>query len=53
MIVTSLKRKGVNKIFAARINHSEYKDVLFNNKCLKHPMSRMQNKNHKIGTYEY
>ena len=46
------KAKGVNKNVVATISHSEYKDVLLNNKCLRHSMSRIQNKNHKIGTYE-
>ena len=30
----------------------EYKDVLLNNKCLRHSMNRIQSKGHKIGTYE-
>ena len=27
-------------------------NVLFNQKCLRHLMNRIQSKNHKIGTYE-
>ena len=46
------KAKGLNNNVVATISHSEYKDVLLNNKCLRHSMSRIQNKNHKIGTYE-
>ena len=30
----------------------EYKDVLLDNKCLRHSMNRIQSKNHRIGTYE-
>ena len=42
----------MNKNFVATITHSECKDVLLNNKCLKHSMNRIQSKNHRIGTYE-
>ena len=35
----------------ATITHNEYKDVLWNKKCQKHPMNRIQSKDHKIGTY--
>ena len=34
------------------IRHNEYKDVLLNNKCLRHSMNRSQSKDHKIETYE-
>ena len=34
------------------INHNKYKDVLFNNKCKRHSMKRVQSKEHTIGTYE-
>ena len=46
------KAKGVNRNVAATISHNEYKDVLLNNKCIRHPMNRIQIKAHKIGTYE-
>ena len=46
------KAKGVNKNVVATISHNEYKDVLPNNKCLKHLMNRIQSKSHRIGTYE-
>ena len=36
----------------ATINHNEYKDVLLNKKCLRHPMNRIQSKDRTIGTYE-
>ena len=31
---------------------SEYKDILVNNKCLRHVINRIQSKNHGIGIYE-
>ena len=34
----------------ATINHTEYKDVLLNNKCIRHSMNRIQSKDHLIGT---
>ena len=33
------KVKGVSKIVVATISHSEYKDVLLNNKCFRHSMN--------------
>ena len=42
----------MNKNVVATISHNKYKDVLFNNKCLRHSMNRIQNKNHRTGTYE-
>ena len=42
----------MNKNVVVTISHNEYKDVLLNNKCLRHSMNRMQSKNHRIGTYE-
>ena len=35
-----------------RISHNEYKDVLLNNKCLRHLMNRIQSKYHRKGTYK-
>ena len=46
------KAKDVNRNVVATIIHNEYKDVLFNKKYLRHSMSRIQSKDHKIGTYE-
>ena len=46
------KAEGVNRSVVATISHNEYKDILLNNKCLKHSMNRIQSKNHRIGTYE-
>ena len=34
------------------IDHNEYKHVLFNNKCTKHSMNRIQSKDHRKVTYE-
>ena len=52
MIVVILKEaKGVNKNVAARVCYNEQKDVLFNNKLLKHSMDRIQSKN-KVETCE-
>ena len=45
------KPKGVIENTVATISHNEIKDVLLNNKCLRHPMNRVRSKNHKIGTY--
>ena len=46
------KAKGVNKNIVTAVSHNEYKDVLLNNKCLRHSMNRIQSKNHSVGTYE-
>ena len=53
MIVVSLtKEKSVKKIVVATVSLSEYRDVSLNNKCLRHSMNGIQNKNPKIGTYK-
>ena len=41
------KPKGVNKNVIASISHNKYKDVLLNEKCLRHAMNRIQNKRSK------
>ena len=46
------KAKGVNKNVVAAISHNEYKDVLLNNKCIRHSVNRIQSKDHRIGTYK-
>ena len=46
------KAKGVNRSNVATISHNEYKDILLNNKCLRHLMNRVQSKNHRKGTYK-
>ena len=45
------KAKDVNKNAVTTISHNEYKDVLLNNKYLRHLMDRIQSKT-LIGTYE-
>ena len=45
------KAKGMNWNVIAVITHIEYKDVLLNNKCLRHWINRIQSQNHRIGTY--
>ena len=44
--------KGVNRNVVATKYHNECKDVLLNNKCIRHTMNRTQSKDHRIGTYE-
>ena len=46
------KVKGVIRNAAATISHNEYKDVLLNNKYLRHSMNRIQSKDDRIETYE-
>ena len=46
------KAKGANRNGVTSISHNDYKDVLLNNKCLRHSMNRIQSKDHRIGTYE-
>ena len=46
------KAKGVNINVVPTISHNEYKDVLLNNKCIRHSMNRIQSKDHSIGTYK-
>ena len=41
------KAKGVNR----KIRHKEFIDVLFNRKVIGHNMKRIQNRLHRIGTY--
>ena len=46
------KAKSVNKYVFATTIHSQYKDVLLNNKYLMHSVNRIQSKNDKMGSYE-
>ena len=46
------KAKGVNRNVFVTISHDEYKDVSLNKKYLRNSVNRIQNKDHKIGTYE-
>ena len=46
------KSKGVNRNFVATRSHKECKDVLLNNKCIRHSMNRTQSKYHRTGIYK-
>ena len=46
------KEKGMNRNVVVTITHNEYKDVLLNNKCLRHSMNTIQSKDHRIGNYK-
>ena len=46
------KAKGVNINVVITISHNEYKDVLLNNKYIRHAMNSIQSKDHTIETYE-
>ena len=46
------KARGVNRNVVVTISHNKYKDVLLNQKCLRHSINRIQSKDHKIVTYE-
>ena len=46
------KAKGVSRNVVLTISYNKYKDVLLNNKCLRHSMNRIQSKGHRIGTYQ-
>ena len=46
------KAKDVKRNVVATISHIEYKDVLLNNKCLRHSMNRIQSKDHRTETYK-
>ena len=43
-----IREKGVNK----KLKHSEFVDVLFNNKTIRHNMKRIQSKLYILGTYD-
>ena len=42
----------MNEIVVATISHNEYKDILLNNKCMRHSANRIQSEDHRKGTYE-
>ena len=46
------KQKGVNRNVVMAISHNEYKDILLNNKCIRHTMNKIQSEDHRIATYE-
>ena len=46
------RAKGMSRNVVATISHNKYKDVLLNNKCIRHSMNRNQSEDYRIGTYE-
>ena len=46
------KEKGIHKNVVATTSHNEYKDVLLNNKFIRHSMNKIESKDHRIRTYE-
>ena len=46
------KAKRVNRNAVVTIIHNEYKDILFNNKCIRHTMNKIQSKDHRMRAYE-
>ena len=42
----------MNRNVVATINQNEYKNVLLNNKCLRHSINRMQSRDHTIVRHE-
>ena len=46
------KAKVLNKNVFGTISHSEYKNVLLNEKCIRHSRNKIQSQDHRIETYE-
>ena len=46
------KAKAMNRNVVATISHNEYKDVLLNNKRIRHSMNRIRSKDQRIRAYE-
>ena len=46
------KAKDMNKNVVATISNNGNKDVLLNNKCIRHSVNRIQSKDGRIGTHE-
>ena len=46
------KAKGVSRNVVATISPNKYKDVLFNDKCIRNSMNWIQIKHHRLGTYQ-
>ena len=53
-LLASFNGKEINKAKGVHLKprHKEYVDVLFNKKVARHEMKRIQNKLHRVGTYE-
>ena len=47
------KAKDVNRNVVATLSHNRCKDVLMNKKCLRHSITRIQSKDHSIGTTRF
>ena len=43
-----IRAKSINK----KLKHSEFVNVLFNKKIIRHDMKRNQSKLHRLGTYD-
>ena len=46
------KEYNTAKVVSIANEFDKFKDVLFNEKIIRHEMKRIQSKNHKLGTYE-
>ena len=46
------KVQGANRNVVVKISRNEYKDVLLNDKCIRHSINRAQSKDHRIETHE-
>ena len=46
------KSKGINKNVVKRISHSEYREVLLNQICLRHSLNLIWSKDHRTRNYE-
>ena len=46
------KESNTAKGVSIATEFDKFKDVLFNEKIIRHKMKRIQSKNHKLGTYE-
>ena len=43
----------IKMLFQQQVNdYNDYKNVLLNNKCIRHSTNRIQSKDHRIGTHE-
>ena len=52
VVVKKIKKKGVHKSVVGGIRHKKFVDVLFGRKLRRHRMNRIQNKLHRIVTYD-
>ena len=47
-----VKESNTAKEVNTSTEFNEFKDILFNKKIIRHKMRRIQDKKHKMGTYE-